>query len=120
MPGYPHLLEESIDFDQIQTRVRAMSMIGVPYGKAVKQGVSQDQARAQAKAIADDVVASNGPAGLADKKVVALIAYIQRLGTDISKPPPTPETTPASTSTPTPATAPATPAATPTTAPAAR
>jgi hypothetical protein len=31
------------------------------------------------------------PTGLADKKIVALIAYLQRLGTDITKPEPQPD-----------------------------
>ena len=99
MPAYPHLLEQTIDFDQIQTRVRANAMIGVPYGEAVKAGRSQELARAQAKTIAEDIAKSQGPGGLEDKKVVALIAYLQRLGTDISKPPPTPASPAASTAT---------------------
>ncbi|MCC6428949.1 MAG: cytochrome-c oxidase, cbb3-type subunit I [Phycisphaerales bacterium] len=89
MPAYPHLLTTSIDFDEIQTRIRAQAMIGVPYGEAVRDGVSQSLARAQAKVIADDIAKGDGPKGLEDKQIVALIAYLQRLGTDISKPPPT-------------------------------
>jgi hypothetical protein len=38
---------------------------------------------AQAKGIAADVEAQQGPKGLADKEIVALTAYLQRLGTDI-------------------------------------
>ncbi|HMN41092.1 MAG TPA: cytochrome-c oxidase, cbb3-type subunit I [Phycisphaerales bacterium] len=94
MPAYPALFEDRIDFDEIQRHVRAQAMIGVPYGQAVKDGVSQAAARAQAKEIADDIArgdgSGNGPRGLEDKRIVALIAYVQRLGTDISKPPPAP------------------------------
>jgi cytochrome c oxidase cbb3-type subunit I/II len=42
------------------------------------QGVAQTQA----KAVADDL-AKEGVTGMEDKEVVALIAYLQRLGTDI-------------------------------------
>ena len=37
----------------------------------------------QAKAIAAEVEAQQGPTGLADKEIIALTAYLQRLGTDI-------------------------------------
>ena len=37
----------------------------------------------QAKVIAAEVEAQKGPTGLVDKEIVALTAYLQRLGTDI-------------------------------------
>jgi hypothetical protein len=43
-------------------------------------------ARVQADEIAAKVVAENGPAGLGERKVVALVAYLMRLGTDLDKP----------------------------------
>ncbi len=46
-------------------------------------------AQAQAKKIAKEIADSDGPEGLENKKVVALIAYIQRLGVDLFKTPPT-------------------------------
>ncbi len=42
-------------------------------------------ARAQAKQIAAAIAQQGGPAGLEDKEIVALIAYLQRLGPDIKK-----------------------------------
>ena len=39
--------------------------------------------QAQANAIARDVESQQGPTGLADKEIIALTAYLQRLGTDI-------------------------------------
>jgi cbb3-type cytochrome oxidase cytochrome c subunit len=49
---------------------------------------------AQARTIAAEVEAQQGPTGLADKEIVALTAYLQRLGTDIKwkKPAPAPLT----------------------------
>ena len=43
------------------------------------------RATEQAAAIAAEVVVQGGPENLEDKQIVALIAYLQRLGTDITK-----------------------------------
>ncbi|MBK8014976.1 MAG: cytochrome-c oxidase, cbb3-type subunit I [Deltaproteobacteria bacterium] len=85
MPAYPHLLTEPADFAGVQARVDGMAMLGVPYGDALKD--AEGLARAQAKKIGANIVAAKGPSGLEDKKIVALIAYLQRLGTDIKKVP---------------------------------
>ena len=45
---------------------------------------------AQAKEIALEVEKQGGPKGLEEKEVIALIAYLQRLGTDIKAAPPPP------------------------------
>ncbi len=81
MPRYPWLLTNPLAFGTIQHRVDVMAMLGVPYGDAVNR--AEAMARAQAKEIADDIAAQGGPAGLEDKEVTALIAYVQRLGRDI-------------------------------------
>jgi cytochrome c oxidase cbb3-type subunit I/II len=88
MPRYPWLLTEKTDLASIPVRVRAMQALGVPYTDAQREQ-SVDLAKAQAKEIADRVVQQGGPKGLEDKEVVALIAYLQRLGTDLFKAPPT-------------------------------
>ncbi len=86
MPTYGHLLTEKTDFEGIQKRVDAMAMLGVPYGQAVKEGRAVELARAQANKIAADLAQQGGYPGLEDKKVIALVAYLQRLGKDISQP----------------------------------
>jgi cytochrome c oxidase cbb3-type subunit I/II len=97
MPGYAHLAEQDLGFESIQGRVDAMAMLGVPYGEAVKNGKAVEMARAQAKQISDELVTQGGDSGLESKKIIALVAYLQRLGTDISKPAPaSPEAGPAS------------------------
>ncbi|MBU6414452.1 MAG: cytochrome-c oxidase, cbb3-type subunit I [Planctomycetes bacterium] len=113
MPSYAHLLKEDLDFDGVQRHVDVMAMLGVPYGDALKNANSM--ARAQANEIAQQLSAQGGyefyvPGGgriedvaaaerdgyrLANKKVIALVAYLQRLGQDISKPAPVPATDPA-------------------------
>ncbi|MHB1328791.1 MAG: cbb3-type cytochrome c oxidase subunit II, partial [Gemmatimonadales bacterium] len=55
--------------------------LGVPYGEAVTQ--AEPMAKAQAEAIARDIEAAGGPKSLGDKEMVAIIAYMQRLGRDI-------------------------------------
>ena len=86
MPAYPQLLTDDLNFGTIQQRVDAMAMLGVPYGDAVKQGVAQQMAEAQAKSIAAGIAQEGGPAGLERKEIVALTAYLQRLGRDIKTP----------------------------------
>ncbi|MBT9558595.1 MAG: cytochrome-c oxidase, cbb3-type subunit I [Myxococcales bacterium] len=88
MPPYPWLLEQDTPFDQVQSRVDAMVMLGVPYGEAVQK--AEEMARVQATEISAQIVKEGGPAGLEGKKIVALIAYLQRLGMDIEAPPPAP------------------------------
>ncbi|HEU4566170.1 MAG TPA: cytochrome-c oxidase, cbb3-type subunit II, partial [Gemmatimonadaceae bacterium] len=83
MPAYAHMLTDTIDFAAIQSRVDAMAMLGVPYGDAV--GKAPEMARAQAAAIAAGIEEQGGPKGLQDKQIVAVVAYLQRLGTDIRK-----------------------------------
>jgi cytochrome c oxidase cbb3-type subunit I/II len=87
MPAYPHFLTKTIDFEQIQSRVDAMAMLGVPYGDAVNRAPAM--ARAQAQEIADEIVRQGGPEQLADKQIVAIVAYMQRLGMDIKRAPTT-------------------------------
>ena len=106
MPSYPALLGARLNFEEIQSRVNAMAMLGVPYGDSI--GAASEQARAQARLIAEDTIlqaggyaqmpadmwkAINGttPASrdeaieaLSQRKVIALIAYLQRMGTDLA------------------------------------
>jgi cbb3-type cytochrome c oxidase subunit II len=85
MPRYPYLLANTLDFAGIQRKVDVMAMLGVPYGKAVTE--AESMARAQAKTLAASIEAQGGQKGLGDKKIIALIAYLQRLGTDIKAAP---------------------------------
>jgi len=86
MPPYPWLLEKDLDYKSIPLRVSAMMTLGVPYSQKDYE-TSAEHARQQAELIAAEIVEQEGPAGMEDKQVVALIAYLQRLGTDIYKTP---------------------------------
>jgi cytochrome c oxidase cbb3-type subunit I/II len=81
MPAYSHFLTTPLDFDGIQRRVDAMAMVGVPYGDAMNRAPAM--AREQAKQISAAIVSEGGPNGLEDKQIVAIVAYMQRLGRDI-------------------------------------
>ncbi|MBK7071608.1 MAG: cytochrome-c oxidase, cbb3-type subunit I [Myxococcales bacterium] len=82
MPRYPHLLRDDIDYGSIQARINAMVTLGVPYGADAKRDAAA-MARAQAEEVAAKLVKLGGPAGKTHKDVIALIAYMQRLGVDI-------------------------------------
>ncbi|MDF1808128.1 MAG: cytochrome-c oxidase, cbb3-type subunit I [Phycisphaerales bacterium] len=89
MPRYTWLLNNKINFDEIQGRVDSMALLGVPYGEMLKDNNSVENAKEQALVIALELEDQGGPAAqeTMDKKVIALIAYLQRMGTDISKEP---------------------------------
>ncbi len=92
MPAFPWMLTTDLDFEQIPGTMRAHRSLGVPYSDQEIEG-SAAAARGQAETIAAEIVNQGGPAGLGDKQIVALIAYLQRLGTDITKPEPAPAET---------------------------
>jgi cytochrome c oxidase cbb3-type subunit I/II len=83
MPSYKHLLAKDLDFEVIPRRMTALKSVGVPYTEERILGAAAE-ARAQAADVGSELAAS-GQNGYESKKVVALIAYLQRLGTDITK-----------------------------------
>ncbi|MEM1303273.1 MAG: cytochrome-c oxidase, cbb3-type subunit II, partial [Planctomycetota bacterium] len=98
MPAYPWLMTKELDFESIPLRIKAMQQLGVPYPQY--RGNERDNAKfdaeAQATQIAADFVRQNmGPYrdlsgrqyDLADKQVIAMIAYLQRVGTDLFRTP---------------------------------
>jgi cytochrome c oxidase cbb3-type subunit I/II len=125
MPDYPWLISDKTNFAAIPSRVAAIKILHPNDkawqvyrdfdGKYITFPFGDDavaHARKQAKFIADSIVEQGGPAGLEDKQVVAMIAYLQRMGTDLYQAAP-PDAIPAVQPVPTPAATPAaiTPAA---------
>jgi cytochrome c oxidase cbb3-type subunit I/II len=82
MPSYTHLLDNDIDWDVIQKRVDAMAMLGVPYDAQALSG-AESLAHRQSAELAMKLRNLGGPGDMQDKDVIALIAYLQRLGRDI-------------------------------------
>jgi cytochrome c oxidase cbb3-type subunit I/II len=89
MPAYPHLLEKPLDYGQATRAVAAMRRLGVDYGE-MGPDEAADQARAQSERVMAGLIQENGTAEgvelFRDTQVMAVIAYMQRLGVDISKP----------------------------------
>jgi len=82
MPPYPHMLENELDLSDLPTKLKRLRILGTPYSDdEVENAV--EIARAEAEAIAREVEAQGGPQGLETKQIVALVAYLQRLGKDI-------------------------------------
>lgn len=84
MPPYPWLYTQDIDTGLTASKIRAMQTLGVPYPKEYDRQAVTDL-RAQAEGIAADLQKESAPAD-PSKEIIALIAYLQRLGTDIAVP----------------------------------
>jgi cytochrome c oxidase cbb3-type subunit I/II len=81
MPRYPWLLETEYDISVIGSKIRAMQTMNVPYPTGYDQFAEMD-----AKTQAEEITAELKTAGITttpNKKIIALISYLQRLGTDI-------------------------------------
>lgn len=81
MPPYPWLAEQNIDLSKTPKMINAMRTLGVPYAEGY-----ENQANDDLKAQADKIVANlkkDGLTAVPESEMVALIAYLQRLGTDI-------------------------------------
>mgnify|MGYP006270485941 CR=1 FL=1 len=83
MPSYSFLIDQNLDTATTAPKIRAMQTLGVPYPVGFDQKANQFL-MAQATAIATDLK-KDGVEVAPTKEIVALIAYLQRLGTDISK-----------------------------------
>ena len=81
MPVYPWLVETSYDVNDIPAKIRAMQTLGVPYPKDYDQKAIADMVT-QAETIVSSLKESNIDI-TGDKQIIALIAYLQRLGKDI-------------------------------------
>ncbi len=82
MPPYPWLLEDDLNTDYTVTKVEAMQTLGVPYADGFSAQALTDL-KAQAEKIAANLKAQDVANVDANKEIIALIAYLQRLGTDI-------------------------------------
>jgi cytochrome c oxidase cbb3-type subunit I/II len=81
MPAYPWLFDDEFDANGISAKIRAMQTLGVPYAEGYDRLAAADmnlQADGIAKNLADAKIKVDKK-----KEIIALIAYLQRLGTDI-------------------------------------
>lgn len=88
MPAYPWLAEKKIDFAVLNKKLEVMKMLGVPYSDEEVASAEQS-AREDALKIASALAPEVGnPKKIEEKQIIALIAYLQKLG----KTAPLPET----------------------------
>ncbi|MBK7009143.1 MAG: cytochrome-c oxidase, cbb3-type subunit I [Saprospiraceae bacterium] len=83
MPPYPWLAKNKLDTDYTASKIAVMRTLGVPY-PAGYEDLALSDLQKQAKQIADNLRKDNiEMEGLEQKELIAMIAYLQRLGTDI-------------------------------------
>ncbi|MGY2134767.1 cytochrome-c oxidase, cbb3-type subunit I [Hymenobacter sp. HD11105] len=81
MPPYPWMFENEIDYSDLPAKIRVLQQLGTPYPAGYdKQAVAD--ARRQAEGIVQELKKEDIEVK-SDKEIVALIAFLQRLGTDI-------------------------------------
>jgi cytochrome c oxidase cbb3-type subunit I/II len=83
MPAYPWLIEKKIDFLGLQRKLEVMRSLGVLYGDG-EMTYAASTARIQAAQIAADLGTETGIKNLEERQIVALLAYLQRLGKNTS------------------------------------
>ncbi|PID68695.1 MAG: cytochrome C oxidase Cbb3 [Flavobacteriia bacterium] len=88
MPQYPWLIKNDLDYSDVEARMETLRKLGVPYTDEDIAGAKAQIEEASAgieKRLAEnsDYAASYADANIQQKEIIALIAYLQRLGTDI-------------------------------------
>jgi cytochrome c oxidase cbb3-type subunit I/II len=85
MPSYPWLLDDKINAAGVFSKIRAMQRLGVPYPEGYEKIAPEDMEK-QAKEIAESLK-KDGIRTAPDKEIIAVIAYLQRMGKDIKAAP---------------------------------
>ncbi|PRY86203.1 cytochrome-c oxidase, cbb3-type subunit I [Mongoliibacter ruber] len=83
MPPYPWMATNTMDHEDLPAKIRTLQKLGVPYPEGY-----DEQANADLLVQANQIVANLKTSGVEvvpESEIVALIAYLQRLGTDIKK-----------------------------------
>jgi len=86
MPRYSWLLTQKIDTNAMPSRIAALRKVGVPYPVGFENGDAQKELATQAAAIVLGLKVGSVESQ-PDREIIALIAYLQRLGKDIKAAP---------------------------------
>ncbi len=86
MPRYPWLLTQKLDTNALPSRIKALRKVGVPYPAGYENGEAQKELGEQANRIVLGLKVGMVEAEK-DREIIALIAYLQRLGKDIKSAP---------------------------------
>jgi len=81
MPSYPWLFEQTLDMNQTVPKIKALRKIGVPYEPGYED-IANEELEKQSQQVAKNLKAE-GIDVANDAEIVALIAYLQRLGKDV-------------------------------------
>ncbi len=90
MPRYQWLIKDKLDNSMIQKKMEVMVTLGVPYTDAdianAQKSIDEQASKIESKLLANSdinkVFGKDQEVPLKDREIVALIAYLQRLGTD--------------------------------------
>ena len=81
MPAYTWMYDTKTDYSHTEGKIMTLQKLGVPYPAGYELKATED-AKAQAAKIAVNLELSGAKVD-PDAQIIALIAYMQRLGTDI-------------------------------------
>jgi cytochrome c oxidase cbb3-type subunit I/II len=81
MPEYDWLISQKLDTTTTRAKIHAMRILGVPYPLGYENIANRDLDK-QAKLISDNLYLDKIKVKN-NREIIALIAYLQRLGTDI-------------------------------------
>jgi cytochrome c oxidase cbb3-type subunit I/II len=81
MPAYPWLIDNSLDMSLLEGKIKAMRTLGVPYEKGYENDAKADLMK-QAEGIVAELK-KDGYKVEPDKEIVAMIAYLHKLGRDL-------------------------------------
>jgi cytochrome c oxidase cbb3-type subunit I/II len=82
MPEYPWLIESTFNAEDIKPKITAMRNLGVPYPEGYEDKVVAEVNK-QAEQIVANLQNEKKIKSAKDREIIALIAYLQRLGKDI-------------------------------------
>ncbi len=87
MPPYPWLLTRDLNTNSMPKKIEVLRMLGTPYPDGFED-IAVEELEKQAQTVADNLRKDGiNQENLEKKEIVALIAYLQRLGTDIKPEP---------------------------------
>ncbi|AWW32382.1 cytochrome C oxidase Cbb3 [Echinicola strongylocentroti] len=84
MPAYDWMITEMMDHEDLPAKIRTLQKLGVPYPEGYAEGPAMEDLNQQANTITAGLKEANIEV-MPHSEIVALIAYLQRLGTDIKK-----------------------------------
>ena len=82
MPRYPWLFTQILETNSLPARLKALRKVGVPYPLSYEDGPAEKELQAQAAQVVLNLKTGQVNAS-PDREIVAVIAYLQRLGKDI-------------------------------------